>query len=488
MKSGFNVEEEYKLLIGGEWVSTSDHYDVIDPNTTEVVGHAPEASRQQAIDAAAAARTALRSWRATPMAERCALLAKAADVLEARLPALAGLVQAETGSTITVAETMQLSVPIERLRYYQQPREVDEALMPYAMRASALGPGGIQNALVHRQPAGVVACITPYNFPITSVAGKVAPALAMGNTVVIKPAPQDPLAVIKFVEILDEVGFPAGVINLVVGSGPEAGSALVDSKLVNMISFTGSSVVGVRIVEQGAKTMKRNLMELGGKGPLIMTADCDVAKAVSAAASAWAFHSGQICTAPTRVIVHRSIYEKTVEMLVATAKALKVGDARLRDTVVGPLVTKAQRDRVVGMIERGVAEGATVACGGGVPDRTGYFVDPTLLVDVKPDDYVVQEEFFGPVVVAVAFDDEDEAVEIANRSDYGLFAYVFCGDLARGLAIAEQLESGTVVVNGVQPHLHAAFGGFKMSGIGRDRGVFGLHAYSEIQTVNWPTV
>ncbi len=255
-----------------------------------------------------------------------------------------------------------------------------------------------------------------------------------------------------------------------------------------MISFTGSSVIGARIIEQGAKTMKRNLMELGGKGPLIMTADCDVAKAVAAVASVWAFHSGQICTAPTRVIVHRSIYQKTVDLLVAAAGALKVGDGRQRDTVVGPLVTKTQRDRVLGMIDRGVSEGATVACGGGSPDRVGYFVNPTLLVDVKPEDYVVQEEFFGPVVVAVAFDDEDEAIDIANNSDYGLFAYVFCGDLPRGLSIAEQLESGTVAVNGVQPHLHAPFGGFKMSGIGRDRGVYGLQAYSEIQTVNWPAI
>jgi acyl-CoA reductase-like NAD-dependent aldehyde dehydrogenase len=229
-------------------------------------------------------------------------------------------------------------------------------------------------------------------------------------------------------------------------------------------------------------------MELGGKGALIMTADCDVTKAVSAIASVWAFHSGQICTAPTRVIVHRSIYQQTVDTLVATAKTLKVGDALERDTLVGPLVTEIHRDRVISMIQRGVAEGATVAVGGDAPDRQGYFVNPTLLVDVKPDDYVVQEEFFGPVVVIVPFDDEDEAVDIANNSDYGLFSYVYCGDLARGLSIARQLESGNVAVNGVQPHQHAPFGGFKMSGVGRDRGVYGLHAYSEMQSVNWPAV
>ncbi|CAB5015449.1 MAG: aldehyde dehydrogenase family protein [Actinobacteria bacterium] len=484
----FNVDEDYKLLIGGEWVPTSARYDIIDPNTTEVVGHAPEASVQQANDAASAAKGALKSWRATPMAERCALLGKAADLLARRLPALAPLVQAETGSTINVAETMQLPACLERFNYYRNPQDVDEPLKPYALGATALGPAGLQNAMVYRQPVGVVACITPYNFPITNIAGKIAPALAMGNTVIIKPAPQDPLAVIRFVEILDEVGFPPGVINLIVGSGPDAGSALVDSKLVTMISFTGSSLIGTRIIEQGGKTMKRNLMELGGKGALIMTADCNVANAVTAIASVWAFHSGQICTAPTRVIVHRSIYQQTVDRLVAAAKALKVGDARERDTLVGPLVTKTQRDRVVALIERGVAEGATVAVGGDVPDRVGYFVNPTLLVDVKPDDFVVQEEFFGPVVVIVPFDDEDEAVDIANNSDYGLFSYVWCGDLGRGLSIARQLESGNVAVNGVQSHPQAPFGGFKMSGVGRDRGVFGLHAYSEVQAVNWPAV
>jgi acyl-CoA reductase-like NAD-dependent aldehyde dehydrogenase len=484
----FDVDAEYRLLIGGEWVATADHYDIIDPNTTEVVGRAPEATVQQANDAAAAAKDALAGWKRTPMAERCALIAKAADLLAQRVGALVPLVQAETGATINVAETMQVGVCAERFRYYAAPVDLDEPLKPHAVGATALGPAGVQNAIAYRQPVGVVACITPYNFPLTNIAGKIAPALAMGNTVIIKPAPQDPLAVVRLCEVLDEVGFPPGVINLVVGRGPEAGAALVDSKLVDMISFTGSSVIGSRIIEQGAKTMKRNLMELGGKGALIMTADCDVQKAVSAIASVWALHSGQICTAPTRVIVHRSLYQQTVDALVGVAKVLKVGDARERDTIVGPLVTQTQQQRVLAMIDRGVAEGATVACGGGAVDRTGYFVQPTLLVDVKPDDFVVQEEFFGPVVVLVPFDDEDEAVAIANNSDYGLFSYVFCGDLGRGLEIAKRLESGNVALNGVQPHMHAPFGGFKMSGIGRDRGRFGLEAYSEVQAVNWPAV
>jgi acyl-CoA reductase-like NAD-dependent aldehyde dehydrogenase len=484
----FHVDEDYKLLIGGEWVATANHYDIVDPNTTKVVGRAPEASVQQANDAAAAAKEALKTWRNVPMEERCALLGETAEILSRRIGELVPLVQAETGSTINVAETMQVPVCIERFSYYSHPQKVDEPIEPYPMRATALGPAGLQNAMVYRQPVGVVAAITPYNFPLTSVAGKIAPALAMGNTVVIKPAPQDPLGILKFGEMLQEVGFPPGVINIITGKGPDTGAALVDSRDVNMISFTGSSPVGAKIYENGAKTMKRLLMELGGKGALIMTKDCNMQSAVSAIASVWAFHAGQICTAPTRVICHRSLYDQTVEALKTTAKVLKIGDARERDTVVGPVITQTQRDRVEAMIKRGVDEGGTIACGGTRPDRDGYFVAPTLLVDVKPDNYAVREEFFGPVVVILPYDDEDEAVQIANDSDYGLYSYVFAGDVSRGLDIAKRLESGNVSVNGVQPHNFAPFGGFKMSGIGRDRGYWGLHAYSEIQSVNWPAV
>ena len=483
-----NVDEEYKLLIGGEWVPTADHFDIVDPNTTEVVGHAPEASAQQALDAAAVAREALRSWRDVPVEERCALLAKTAELLTRRIGELVPLVQAETGSTINVAETMQIPVCIERFSYYSKPVVVDEPIAPYPIRATPLGPAGLQNAMVYRQPVGVVAAITPYNFPLTSVAGKIAPALAMGCTVVIKPAPQDPLGILKFGEIIEEVGFPPGVINIITGAGAETGSALVDSKDVNMISFTGSSVVGAKIMENGGKTMKRLLMELGGKGALIMTKDCNVQNAVAAISSVWAFHAGQICTAPTRVLCHRSLYDQTVEALKATAGALKIGDAMQRDTVVGPVVSETQRDRVESMIKRGVDEGGTIATGGTRPDRAGYFVAPTLLVDVKPDNYAVREEFFGPVVVILPYDDEDEAVAMANDSDYGLYSYVFSGDLTRGLEIARRLESGLVSVNGVQPHNFAPFGGFKMSGVGRDRGYWGLHAYSELQSINWPAV
>lgn len=481
-----DVDREWKLLIGGEWVPAADTYDIIDPNTTRVVGRAPEASAQQAADAAAAARDALRTWRATSSTERAALLARLAEILAERTPSWVDLVQAETGSTINVARTMQVAGPtVDRFRYYAKPVDLDEGVKPYGAPATALNPAGLVGAVVHRQPVGVVACITPYNFPLTNVAGKIAPALAMGNTVVIKPAPQDPLGILLLGEAIVDAGFPPGVVNILTGSGPEAPAALVDSRDVNMISFTGSTQVGARIYENSGKSMKRLLMELGGKGALVMTEDCDVNAAVQGIASVWGFHSGQICTAPTRVICHRAVYDQTVEALRQIAGILTVGDATDPSTVVGPVITEVHRDRVEGFIRSGVDDGATLVCGGDRPDLPGYFVAPTLLADCRPGMHVVREEIFGPVVVVLPHDGDDEAVALANDSDYGLFSYVYAGDFARAYAIGKQLESGNVALNSVAPHMEAPFGGFKMSGVGRDRGRWGLEAYSEIQAVSW---
>lgn len=480
-----NVDQEWKLLINGDWVGTSDTYDIINPNTTELVGRAPEASAQQATDAAAAARAALPAWKALSMAERCAYIGKAAEKLSEVNRSWFDLVQAETGATMKVTKTMQAAGAfIDRFRYYSRPQNMDVALSPIASAATALAGASLIGANVVAQPVGVVACITPYNFPLTNVAGKIAPALAMGNTIVIKPAPQDPLAIILLGEVLNEV-FPPGVINVVVGSQPEVGAALVDSADVNMISFTGSSPVGAKIYENSGRTMKRLLMELGGKGALIMADDADVAKAVGGIASVWGFHSGQICTAPTRVICHSSLYDETVETLKATSAFLKVGDACADDTLVGPVITERHRDHVEAFIKSGVDAGATLVAGGDRPDLPGYFVAPTLLADCTPDMHVVQEEAFGPVVVVLKHDSDEEAVALANDSDYGLFSYVFSEDTTRAYRMATQLESGNVALNTVAPHMEAPFGGFKMSGVGRDRGRWGLEAYSEVQAINW---
>jgi acyl-CoA reductase-like NAD-dependent aldehyde dehydrogenase len=484
------VSDEYSLLVGGHRVPGGrGTYTVVNPATEDAVGEAPEASVEQVTAAAQGAAEAFPAWSRTTPAERAVLLDRLADLLDARAPDLVPLVQAETGATLRVARTMQVPQTIDRFRRYArgalEPLAIP--LAPTEMPSTALAPGGLLGAVVERRPVGVVACITPYNFPLVNMAGKVGPALAMGNTVVVKPAPQDPLAVLRFADAVVEAGFPPGVVNIVTGSGAAAGEALVGSPHVDMVSFTGSTAVGRRIGEVAGRDMKRLLLELGGKGVALVFDDADLATAIGAIASVWAFHSGQICTAPTRVVVQRGIHDKLVAGLQAAAGKFTVGDPLAPDTVVGPVISAAQRDRIEGYVRSGVDEGGTLLAGGGRPDVSpGFYVAPTLLGDCKPDMRVVQEEIFGPVVVVLPFDDEDEGVALANGTDFGLNDYVFTADTARGVRVARQLRSGSVAINTAQQSPEAPFGGFKQSGVGRDRGSYAMHAYSELQSLVWP--
>lgn len=481
---------DYRLLIGSDWVpGSAGTYDIVNPATEEVVGQAPEGTADDARAAAAAAKDAFESWSQTSPKERAQLMSAAAQRIAERSDDLIPLVIAETGCTATVGKQMQVPVAASRFERYArgalEPSVIP--LPPQEVPATALAPGGIMGALARRAPVGVVACITPYNFPIVNMAGKIGPALAMGNTVVVKPAPQDPLAVIELVSILEEVGFPPGVVNVVTGSGPDTGEALVESPDVDMISFTGSTGVGLRIAEAAGRTMKRLLLELGGKGAGIVREDADLKNAIGQVGSVWSFHSGQICTAPTRAIVHRSVYEPFVEGLTKMAGMLTVGDPLEKGTVVGPLISGAHRDRVEGYVGIGTDEGAEVVAGGGRADmETGFYMEPTLLAGCRNDMRVAREEIFGPVIVAIPFDDDDEAVAIANDSDFGLYDYVFTGDSAKGLAMSRRLRAGNVGINTVQRNHETPFGGTKLSGVGRDGGSFGLYAYSELQSVVWP--
>src|SRR5215510_958730 len=486
-----SVTTDERLLIGGEWVEGGDGgYEIVNPATEAVVGVAPESSLQQAEDAARAARDAFESWSRTTPEDRAELLTAAAVRVREKLEDLVPLVIAETGCTATVGRSMQVPVAASRFDRYAagalEPAVVP--LPPQEMPSTPLAPGGLMGALARRAPVGVVACITPYNFPIVNMAGKIGPALAMGNTVVVRPAPQDPLAVIELVGILDEVGFPPGVVNVVTGSSPTTGEALVESRDVDMISFTGSTAVGLRIAEAGGRTMKRLLLELGGKGACLVLDDADLDAAVTGVGSVWMFHSGQICTAPTRAIVHRARYEEFVERLAKMATVLPVGDPLDSKTVVGPLITGAHRERVEGYIKTGADEGADVVAGGGRPAHTerGFYVEPTLLAGVRSEMRVAREEIFGPVVVVETFDDDDEAVHLANESDFGLYDYVFSGDSARDMRVARRLRAGNVGINTIQRNHETPFGGTKLSGVGRDGGSFGLHAYSELQSIVWP--
>ncbi|OPC81326.1 aldehyde dehydrogenase [Embleya scabrispora] len=483
---------QQKLYIGGEWVEPErGHYEVINPATEEVVGLAPEASPAQATAATAAAAEAFGTWSRTTPEERSRILDRAADLFLKMGGEVVPLASTETGATLSVAGMMQLGTTYSRFKRYAkgalEPTEFP--LAPQPTPETALSRAGIFGAVEVRQPVGVVTCITSYNNPLANTAGKVAPALAMGNTVVVKPAPQDPLAVYRMAEALAEAGLPAGVLNVVTGSGVDVSEATVASPHVDMISFTGSTAIGARIAEVAGRTFKRQLMELGGKGACIVLDDADVDAAVHGIGTVWSFYAGQICTAPTRVIAQRGIYDRLVERLAEHANGLKVGSPLDPATQVTPVISAVQRGRVEALIAKGREEGARLVVGGERPDfAKGFYVAPTLFADASNEMTIAREEFFGPVVTVIPFDgDEEEAIRIANDSDYGLISYVFAGDTTRAYGIARRLRSGGVGVNTVGRNMEAPFGGFKQSGVGRDGGSYGLAAYSEIQSIVWPS-
>ncbi|KUM72464.1 aldehyde dehydrogenase family protein [Streptomyces curacoi] len=480
--------ERQRLFVGGAWVEPDGgYYAVIDPATEETVGWAPEASRDQVHAACAAAREAFGPWSRTAPEERAAVLARTAQIIGERFAPYAELAQAETGATTATARGMQVGVGAARFRRYARVEPAEWAIPPQINEAGPMGKAGVMGALAVRQPVGVVTCITSYNNPWANPAGKIAPALAMGNTVVVKPAPQDPLSVYRMAQALEAAGAPAGVVNVVSGRAVEVGEAAVASPDVDMVSFTGSTAVGQRIAEVCGRDMKRQLMELGGKGAAVVFDDADLGSAVAGIGTTFSFYSGQICTAPTRVLAQRGVYDRLVEQLAAYASRLPVGDPRDPATVVGPLISAEHRDRVESYVEAGRKEGAVVVAGGERPplDR-GFHVAPTLLADCANDMRVAREEIFGPVVCVIPFEEEEEGIALANDTDYGLIDYVWSGDVARAFRVARRLRAGGVGVNTVGRNMEAPFGGFKKSGVGRDVGSYALHAYSEVQAIVWP--
>ncbi|MFH9014294.1 aldehyde dehydrogenase family protein [Streptomyces sp. NPDC017943] len=456
------------MYIGGAWrpAAGQDVIEVVNPVDEQVVGTVPAGTAEDVDAAVRAARAALPAWAATPPAERAARLSALRDVLAARADEIAETVTAELGSPLKFSQAVHAAVPIAVAGSYA------ELAATYSFEEKT------GNSVVHHEPIGVVAAITPWNYPLHQIVAKVAPALAAGCTVVVKPAEDTPLVARLFADAVHEAGVPAGVFNLVTGLGPVAGQALAEHPGVDLVSFTGSTAVGRRIAAIAAGQVKKVALELGGKSANVILPSADLAKAVNVGVANVMSNSGQTCSAWTRMLVHRERYDEAVE-LAATAAA-KYGER------IGPVVNAKQRDRVRGYIEKGVAEGARLVAGGPeAPRETGYFVSPTVFADVTEGMTIAQEEIFGPVLSILAYEDEEDALRIANGTVYGLAGAVWAGEEAEAVAFARRMETGQVDINGGRFNPLAPFGGYKQSGVGRELGVHGLAEYLQTKSLQF---
>ncbi|PAZ12145.1 aldehyde dehydrogenase [Streptomyces sp. SA15] len=475
---------KYGHWIDGAWHAPEQgHYQITDPATEEVVGHAPEGHAAEVWTAARAARTAFHDWSRADPRERAAVLERIGALISERADELVPLVRAETGATTRVARSLHVLAAADCFR--RTARAVREsgtaALAPHPVAASPLADGGLIGAAAVRRPLGVVACITSHNFPVAQLVGMVAPALAMGNTVVAKPAPQDPLGFLELGPILKEAGLPDGVFNVVVGSGPITNEAVIAHYDIDLVGFSGSAAVGKRIAVSASGQLKRAVLELGGKGTAVVLEDADeqaLESAIRTAGLAFSLHSGQTGTAPARMLVHRTLYGKAVDALTTYARSATVGSPADDSTVVGPLISDAQRDRVEAYVEDARRQGARITTGGDRPQiKPGFYAAPTVLADVTPDMPIALEEISGPVVAVIPFDDEAEAVRIATRTPTALHDYVFSADPTHARHLATRLRSANVGVNTAQQHPETP--------VVPDCGPFGSHGYSEAQSITW---
>jgi len=465
-----------RQYIDGRWVDgeSGELIDVVDPSTEQVVGQVPAGTAAEVDRAARAARAAFETWSRTSREERLGYLEAIVAQMEARSQEIADAVSLEMGAPADISMAIQYGLPLKTF-------QVAAELLPgYEFEYELNG------ATIVREPIGVVAAITPWNFPLHQVALKVAPALATGCTVVLKPSEIAPLSTVVFVDILDSVGLPAGVVNLVQGLGPEVGEAMAAHPEVDMVSFTGSSRAGRRVAELAAQTVKRVALELGGKSANIITADADLEAAVAAGVGNCYFNAGQTCNALTRMLVPRERLSEVEEIAKRAAEEFRVGAPREAGATLGPIVSERQRENVRRLIETGVAEGAKLVTGGvEAPEGrdTGYFVRPTVFSEVTPEMTIAREEIFGPVLSILPYDSEEEAIAIANDSPYGLGGGVWAGSEERAREIAKRMRTGQVYLNGSGLNFHAPFGGYKQSGNGREWGPFGFEEYLEIKAV-----
>ncbi len=472
------MQNRDKLFIDGRWAAPSGKtaIDVINASTEAVMGRIPEGDAADVAAAVAAARRAFDGWAATPVAERAAFLKKIQEGLKARSEDIARTIAGEVGMPLKLSTMIQAGSPIGTFGMYSR------MLGDFAFEEK------VGHSLVLREPIGVVAAITPWNYPLHQIAAKVAPALAAGCTVVLKPSEVAPLNAFILAEVIDAAGLPAGVFNLVTGTGPVVGEAMVTHPEVDMVSFTGSTRAGKRVSELASQTVKRVALELGGKSAAVILDDADFAAAVRGTVNACFLNSGQTCTAHTRMLVPESRYAEAAKLAVEAAAKFTVGDPFAETSKLGPLISASQRDRVRDFIRKGIAEGAELLCGG--PDAPagltkGYYVQPTVFGRVKPGSTIEQEEIFGPVLSIIAYKDEDEAARIANGTPYGLAGAAWAGSDERAIAFARRMRTGQVDINGGAFNALAPFGGYKQSGNGRELGKYGLEEFLEYKALQF---
>jgi len=485
--SAFLARENYANFIDGEWrpAATGESFATLDPATGETLGILPRSGADDIDAAVTAARRAFDDGRwsgLTPM-ERSKALWKIADLIEANIDELAELETLDQGKALYVGRWAEIPGAVNQFRYFAGlATKIEGATIPTSINYQPEGKEVF--AFTQKEPIGVVGAIVPWNSPLVLTAMKLAPALAAGCTVVLKPAENTSLTAVRLVELMAEAGLPDGVINLVCGYGAEAGQALAEHPQVDKVAFTGSTATGRRILDAAKGNLKKVTLELGGKSPVIIMDDADVEAAIQGAANAIFFNSGQVCIAGSRLYCHASLFDRVIEGISAIAQGIKLGHGLDQSTQMGPLVSREHSAKVGDFIQGGRKAGASILCGGEIAGPNASFVTPTVLTDVAPDMEIVREEVFGPVLVASAFNDLDEVVSVANDSDYGLAAGVWSESHSNALRLANRLKAGTVWINS-----HAMYdaslpiGGMKQSGWGRDSGQAALENYLELKTV-----
>jgi aldehyde dehydrogenase (NAD+) len=476
MATAAELQVRDRVYIGGEWVEPAGNepIEVINSTTEEVMGTVPACAPEDADRAVAAAREAFDSWSRTSREERAGYIAAIAAGLGERSEEIAATISQELGMPLKLSQIVQVGLPTSQF-----------AAMPGLMEEVAWEEE-IGNSRVLREPVGVVGAITPWNYPLNQIAAKVAPALAAGCTVVLKPSEVTPLNAFQLAEVIEAAGLPAGVFNLVTGMGPVVGEAIAAHPGVDMVSFTGSTRAGKRVSELASASVKPVAMELGGKSPNVILDDADLARAVPDGVAKCFLNSGQTCSALTRMLVPRERLAEAEQIAAATAEAFTPGDPFAETTRLGPLVSETQRERVRGYIEKGEAEGAKlVTGGGGAPEGLdrGYFVRPTVFSGVAPEMTIAQEEIFGPVLAIQPYDGEDDAVRIANDSAYGLAGGVWSADQERAIAVAKRIRTGQIEINGGAFNPLAPFGGYGQSGHGRENGRYGLEEMLQVKAL-----